>query len=60
MIPRENWEDTYRSLGFSDAAAHSYARMTALTADGPEYPEDSIRGSIPLQNYIGQLVRDSS
>jgi uncharacterized protein YbjT (DUF2867 family) len=60
VIPRENWEDTYRSLGFSDAAAHSYARMTALTADGPEYPEHPIRGSISLQTYIGKLVRDSS
>jgi uncharacterized protein YbjT (DUF2867 family) len=60
VIPRENWEDAYRSLGFSDAAARSYARMTALTADGPEYPEDPIRGSISLQTYIGKLVRDSS
>ncbi len=60
VIPRDNWEDAYRSLGFSDAAAHSYARMTALTADGPEYPEDPIRGSISLQTYIGKLVRDSS
>jgi uncharacterized protein YbjT (DUF2867 family) len=60
VIPRENWEDAYRSLGFSDAAACSYARMTALTADGPEYPEDSIRGSISLQDYVGKLVRHSS
>ncbi|ARO27256.1 NmrA family transcriptional regulator [Rhizobium sp. S9] len=59
VIPRETWEDAYRRLGFSDAAAHSYARMTALTADGPEYPEDSIRGSISLQTYIDGLVRDS-
>ncbi|WP_105419481.1 NmrA family NAD(P)-binding protein [Neorhizobium sp. T25_27] len=60
VIPRENWEGAYRSLGFSDAAAHSYARMTALTADGPEYPADPIRGSISLQTYIDKLVRDSS
>lgn len=60
VIPREAWEDAYRNLGFSDAAAHSYARMTALTADGPEYPKDAIRGSISLQTYIDRLVRDSS
>jgi uncharacterized protein YbjT (DUF2867 family) len=59
-IPRQAWEDTYRSWGFSEAAAHSYARMTALTADGPEYPDDSIRGSITLETYIGKLVRRSS
>ncbi|MBX4926588.1 NmrA family NAD(P)-binding protein [Rhizobium binae] len=60
VIPREAWEDAYRRSGFSDAAAHSYARMTALTVDGPEYPEDAIRGSISLQTYIDGLVRDSS
>ncbi|WP_348633038.1 NmrA family NAD(P)-binding protein [Rhizobium sp. CCGE532] len=60
VIPRETWEDAYRSLGFSDAAARSYARMTALTADGPEYPENSIRGSISLQTYIDNLVRGRS
>ncbi|OWO91211.1 NmrA family transcriptional regulator [Rhizobium esperanzae] len=60
VIPREAWEDAYRRLGFSDAAARSYARMTALTVDGPEYPEDAIRGSISLQTYIDELVRGSS
>ncbi|ARQ12785.1 NmrA-like family protein (plasmid) [Rhizobium etli] len=60
VIPREAWEDAYRRLGFSDAAAHSYARMTALTVDGPEYPEDAIRGSISLKTYIDELVRGSS
>jgi uncharacterized protein YbjT (DUF2867 family) len=60
VIPRENWEAAYRDLGFSEAAARSYARMTALTADGPEYPEDPIRGSISLETYIGKLVRDWS
>jgi uncharacterized protein YbjT (DUF2867 family) len=60
VIPRGTWEEAYRSLGFSDAAAHSYARMTAVTADGPEYPEDSIRGTISLQTYIGKRVRGSS
>ncbi|TBY44498.1 NmrA family NAD(P)-binding protein [Rhizobium leguminosarum] len=53
VIPRESWQDAFRGFGFSDAAARSYARMTALTADGPEYP---IRGSISLQTYISKLV----
>lgn len=57
VIPRESWEDAFRGFGFSDAAAHSYARMTALTADGPEYPENPIRGSISLQTYICKLVQ---
>ncbi|WP_245422868.1 hypothetical protein [Rhizobium sp. S9] len=57
VIPRESWEDAFRSFGFSDAAARSYARMTALTADGPEYPENPVRGSISLQTYIRKLVQ---
>jgi uncharacterized protein YbjT (DUF2867 family) len=58
VIPRETWEDAFRGLGFSDAA-HSYARMTAATIDGPEYPEEPIRGSISLESYIAQRVRGS-
>jgi uncharacterized protein YbjT (DUF2867 family) len=60
VIPRGSWQDTFRSLGFSDAAARSYARMTAVTADGPEYPDDPVRGSISLQTYIGQRARGPS
>jgi uncharacterized protein YbjT (DUF2867 family) len=59
VIPRETWEDAFRGLGFSDAAAHSYAGMTAATIDGPEYPEEPIRGSISLESYIAQRVRGS-
>ena len=60
VIPREGWEGAFRGLGFSEAAAHSYARMTAITVDGPEYPDDSIRGSISLQAYVEKLVSGRS
>lgn len=57
VIPREQWEAAYKKLGFSDAAAHSYARMNAILVDGDiPRPEDPIRGTITLQDHIAELV----
>ena len=62
VTPRDKWEDEYRRLGFSDAAATAYARMTATSVDGgfdmPKHPE---RGTVTLEAYIRELVhRDSA
>lgn len=58
-IPREAWEQTFRDIGFSAPAAQSYARMTAASADGGfEMPDQPVRGSVTLRDYIGALVRD--
>ncbi len=56
--PRDRWVESFRSLGFSEAAADSYARMTAITLDG-EFPPvaDTRHGDITLQTYISELVR---
>ena len=56
VVPRENWVEAFRVLGFSESGAHSYARMTGLTADGPLMPADPIRGSISLREYVAALV----
>lgn len=57
VTPRQNWELAYRKLGFSEAAARSYARMTALTADASyEMPANPMRGATTLQTYIEGLV----
>lgn len=57
VVPRDRWEVTYRSLGFSKAAAHSYARMTAASLDTdyalPDTPE---RGHITLEQHIAALI----
>lgn len=51
--PRDQWEQTYRQLGFSERAARSYARMTAVTADGAyDLPERPERGSTTLEQYL--------
>lgn len=56
VVPRGQWADAFRSLGFSEAAAASYARMTAVTVDSLDLPPDPIRGKITLDAYIGALV----
>jgi uncharacterized protein YbjT (DUF2867 family) len=58
VTPRERWVQAFRDLGFSEPAAQSYAKMTAATVDGTFVaPEAAIRGSVTLDDYIGQLVR---
>lgn len=57
VVPRAQWVAAYRKLGFSEAAAKSYADMTAVTLD-EDYPipGEPIRGRITLQAYIQDLV----
>lgn len=57
VVPRDQWETTFRALGFSEPAAISYARMTGTLVDGTyEQPENPVRGSITLAEYISTLV----
>ena len=56
VIPREDWVDTFRSLGFSPQAAASYARMTELTIDHPDIPTDYVIGKTSLEEYIRNLL----
>jgi uncharacterized protein YbjT (DUF2867 family) len=53
--PRDRWPAAFKEMGFSDAAAESYARMTAETVDA-EWPRDVIRGETRLQDYIADLA----
>ncbi|MET3582092.1 uncharacterized protein YbjT (DUF2867 family) [Mesorhizobium robiniae] len=54
--PREKWQATFEGMGFSEAAAQSYARMTAVTLDELELPTNPERGTVSLQRYISDLV----
>jgi uncharacterized protein YbjT (DUF2867 family) len=56
IVPRDEWIGTFRAIGFSEAAAISYARMTALTLDGPAMPDDPLRGTISLRDYVDTLA----
>ncbi len=57
VIPRTEWVATYRQQGFSEAAAQSYARMTAVAMDELEIPDDSLRGQVTLEAYISELIQ---
>lgn len=57
VIPQERWIATFKSMGFSDETAMSYARMTEITVNHPEIPEDFIKGKISLHEYINSLIR---
>lgn len=57
VVPRDKWKETFLGLGFSDAAADSYARMTAVSVDsGFDLPEEPLKGGTALEEYIGNLV----
>lgn len=60
VTPREQWEEAYLALGFSEPAAKSYARMTAVSLDsGFDHDPNPIRGSTTLEEYIRKLVARS-
>lgn len=57
-IPRQQWAATFEAVGFSSAAARSYAAMTAIILDESyEQPSRPVRGPTSLQAYITRLVR---
>jgi uncharacterized protein YbjT (DUF2867 family) len=56
VVPRAQWASTFRSLGFSEAAAEQYARMTEVTVDSLDLPDDPIRGKVTIDAYIRELV----
>lgn len=57
VIPRDEWEEAFQGLGFSEAAADSYARMTAVSLDGGfDMPDDALRGATTLEAHIRDLL----
>ncbi|MGE0237625.1 MAG: NmrA family NAD(P)-binding protein [Parvibaculaceae bacterium] len=58
VTPRGKWRQAFRDMGFSEAAAQSYAQMTAVSADGGfDMPDDALKGATTLADYIHDLVR---
>ncbi|MBC7900586.1 MAG: NmrA family NAD(P)-binding protein [Saprospiraceae bacterium] len=57
VIPRDQWAQSFKGLGFSDAAAKSYSGMTAVTLDKSyKLHESPVKGKISLEEYITELV----
>lgn len=56
-LPESAWKETFKSVGFSESAADSYAAMTRITLEGDyEKPTEPVRGSTTIQKYIGEVV----
>lgn len=57
VTPRDQWVEAFKALGFSDAAAASYARMTGATLDQDHAPEsETEKGPTTLEAYVAALV----
>lgn len=57
VVPERDWTAAFKSLGFSDRAALSYANMTRIVCDGDFAPESTtLHGEISLEEYIAELV----
>lgn len=60
ITPRNLLKEAFQELGFSDAAADSYARMTTLSIDsGFEMPADSVKGSTSLEEHLRSVLGQS-
>jgi uncharacterized protein YbjT (DUF2867 family) len=60
VTPRGKWKEAFHRLGFSEAAADSYARMTAVSIDGGfDMPDNPLRGDTTLEAYVHDLVARS-
>jgi uncharacterized protein YbjT (DUF2867 family) len=61
VTPREKLKDAFLGMGFSAAAAESYARMIANSIDnGFDISDDPLRGKTTLEAYIQNLVVTST
>jgi uncharacterized protein YbjT (DUF2867 family) len=60
VTPPGQWEQAFRSLGFSEAAAKSYAAMTRITLEKKEEPDKPERGATSLGEYISALVKKNT
>ena len=57
VTPREKWEATFRSLGFSAEAATSYARMTGACVDqGFDAPDEAWRWPTTFEAYLRDKI----
>ena len=59
VIPRDQWNATFRSMGFSEQGAESYSNMTEISLREFEKTTDTtgyINGKITLQEYINSFL----
>jgi uncharacterized protein YbjT (DUF2867 family) len=60
VAPRDRLKQAFLGLGFSDAAADSYARMTAVCIDNRfELSDNELKGTTTLESYFRDSVADN-
>lgn len=57
VTERDRWEEAFRSLGFSDAAARSFTRMTAAIVDS-DFDRQAAprRGKVTLSEFVQSVL----
>jgi len=56
-IPKEEWVSTMMQAGYSSKSAESMAYMTEVTLRNHEQPQNPERGTITIDEYIGNLMK---
>jgi uncharacterized protein YbjT (DUF2867 family) len=56
-VERSQWEARFKQTGFSESAAHAYARVMEASLEGFDMPENPMRGTTSLTDYISELVQ---
>lgn len=57
VTERGRWEETFKSLGFSDAAARSFTRMTAAIVDSDfDRQQAPRRGKVTLSEFVSSVL----
>jgi uncharacterized protein YbjT (DUF2867 family) len=63
VVPKAQWKETYKSIGFSEESAKSYSNMTEISLKEFENPGDTtgyIKGKTTLEEYIETLVKKTN
>lgn len=54
--PRDQWEESFRQVGFSAVSARSFAGMPGAALADPELPENPLGGTVRLEEYLKSLL----
>ncbi len=60
VVPQDKWEESFKSLGFSEISAKSYSRMSKIAFDQSyENQGRPMKGETTLEDYVLNLVKGS-
>ncbi|WP_196257724.1 NmrA family NAD(P)-binding protein [Pelagibacterium limicola] len=57
VAERDQWQEIFKSIGFSEEAARAYTKMTVATLDGDfDKPDTPWRGKITLRDFVFSVL----